>query len=75
MRKKQGQICMSSKKEISHHAQGRVRGLNPGPPPPKGGIIPLDQPDLLITRLKYNYNQLYLKSSLPPSHTDPTHID
>ena len=35
---------------------GRVRGLNPGPPPPKGGIIPLDQPDLQLltfTHVKY----------------------
>ena len=60
MRKKQGQICMSSKKEISHHAQGRVRGLNPGPPPPKGGIIPLDQPDLIFAKKLHYYKTTFL---------------
>jgi hypothetical protein len=29
---------------------GPFRGLNPGPPAPKAGIIPLDQTDNLIQR-------------------------
>ena len=52
--------------------KGRVRGLNPGPPPPKGGIIPLDQPDLQLLKFTpYQYSQIVhikFKHSLLSSH-------
>jgi hypothetical protein len=38
-------------KDISRHRSdddvGPLRGLNPGPPAPEAGIIPLDQADIL----------------------------
>jgi hypothetical protein len=39
--------------------KGRLRGLNPGPPPPKGGIIPLDQADNTLSYIQPPSQSLY----------------
>ena len=33
--------------------EGPCRGLNPGPPAPKAGIIPLDHTDDLVTEIAF----------------------
>ena len=40
---------------LNYQKDGPLRGLNPGPPAPKAGIIPLDQVDVVIIGNNNNY--------------------
>ena len=40
--------------------KGAIRELNPGPPVPKTGIIPLDQSPLLQSKLSVIINMIFV---------------